>query len=367
MSIAEIDDPRLQALFGTRDPRDAGVKPMVRLPRKGLPPLALTALALALGLLLFIVLNHRRTIETRPVAAVQSTPVRYTWSAPPPLYVPPPSGQISEASSEEINFPIAAPTVPHVRAIPAQTEARPRPALSRPVASPIMRYPIPPLPPSPNGPTLTDVGASGRLSIGPTLPTGSSELRPSGRIRAAVLSNPSLTVAQGSLIPAVLETGFDSTNPGFARAIVSRDVLSIDGKNVLIPRGSRLIGQSQTSSAEGQHSVNIKWIRLIRPDEVTVELDSPGTDVVGRAGVPATVNTHLLSRIGDVIVGAAQAVGQFVIPRAGPFVFLPTTANLPKTQSDRHSRRPPTLKVAPGTSISVFVAHDLEFSPGEQR
>jgi hypothetical protein len=40
MPVTEIGDPRLQALFGANNPRDAGVRPTVRLPRKGVPPAA---------------------------------------------------------------------------------------------------------------------------------------------------------------------------------------------------------------------------------------------------------------------------------------------------------------------------------------
>jgi len=41
----------------------------------------------------------------------------------------------------------------------------------------------------------------------------------------------------------VLETAINSDLPGYTRAIVSRDIRSFDGTNILVPRGSRLIGQ----------------------------------------------------------------------------------------------------------------------------
>jgi len=61
--------------------------------------------------------------------------------------------------------------------------------------------------------------------------------------RAVALENVSTMVGQGAVIPAVLETALNSDLPGFARAVVSRDVWSLDGQQVLIPRGSRLIGE----------------------------------------------------------------------------------------------------------------------------
>ena len=59
-------------------------------------------------------------------------------------------------------------------------------------------------------------------------------------------------IAQGAVIPAVLETAINSDLPGYVRAVVSRDVSSFDGKNVLVPRGSRLVGQYRSGVALGQ-------------------------------------------------------------------------------------------------------------------
>src|SRR5947199_3765240 len=91
MPVKEIGDPRLQALFGANDPREAGVRPTVRLPRKGLPAIAIAGVALILAMLLFSVLNARRTREGEPaVAAGPANGQASGWTeAPPPLYVPP--------------------------------------------------------------------------------------------------------------------------------------------------------------------------------------------------------------------------------------------------------------------------------------
>ncbi|MFO6448959.1 TrbI/VirB10 family protein, partial [Erythrobacter sp. NE805] len=63
--------------------------------------------------------------------------------------------------------------------------------------------------------------------------------------QARSMVNPSTTVTEGTLIPAILETGINTDVPGYVRAVVSQDVKSFDGKRVLIPRSSRLIGQYQ--------------------------------------------------------------------------------------------------------------------------
>ena len=68
MPVKEIGDPRLQRLFGTSDPSDGGVRPMLRLPRKGLPPIVIAAAMLLVAVLLFSLLNWRRTAQTEPTA-----------------------------------------------------------------------------------------------------------------------------------------------------------------------------------------------------------------------------------------------------------------------------------------------------------
>ncbi len=190
-------------------------------------------------------------------------------------------------------------------------------------------------------------------------------------MRASTLANRSMTVPQGYLIPAVLETGFDSTKPGFARAVVSHDVRGFDGKNVLIPRGSRLIGEYQSVTAQGQNRAIITWTRLIRPDGMTIMMDSPAVDTVGRGGIKASVNTHFFARLGDALLQSTFQIGQALAGRAvtGPVVVLPGNGLSAASQAAVPTGNyAPTLKVPPGKSISVFVAHDLDFSAaGEVR
>src|SRR5207247_2561682 len=88
MPVTEIGDPRLQALFGANDPRDTGVRPTVRLPRRGLPPIMIAIAAVLLGILLFSVLNARRTSQAEPAVRPAGTGVVTGWAAPPVLYIP---------------------------------------------------------------------------------------------------------------------------------------------------------------------------------------------------------------------------------------------------------------------------------------
>jgi type IV secretion system protein VirB10 len=166
----------------------------------------------------------------------------------------------------------------------------------------------------------------------------------------------------------VLETALDSTRPGLARAIVSRDVRGFDGSRVLIPRGSRLIGEYRSEAARGQRRALVTWLRLIRPDGMTIAIASPAADPLGRGGIRAKVNSHFFERFAGAILQSALDIGVNLASRAGngTTIVLPGTAQA-AVQVIQPAQITPTLKVKPGTSISVFAARDLDFSGAENR
>ena len=190
------------------------------------------------------------------------------------------------------------------------------------------------------------------------------------RARAGVFANRSTTVPQGTLIPAVLETALNSTRPGLARAIVSRDVRGFDGSRVLIPRGSRLIGEYRSEATPGQRRALVNWVRLIRPDGVTMAIGSPAGDPLGRGGIRARVNTHFFERFAGAILQSALDIGVNLAARAGTgtVVVLPGGLTTGATaQIVQPAQVTPTLTVRQGTSISIFVARDLDFTGVENR
>ena len=170
------------------------------------------------------------------------------------------------------------------------------------------------------------------------------------RARAGTLANKASTVVQGTLIPAVLETAFDSTRPGFARALVQRDIRGFDGSQVLIPRGSRLIGEYAADAAPGQKRAKVAWSRLIRPDGVTIAIGSPAADPVGRGGIKAKVNSHFLARFAGAILQSSLDVGVNLASRAGGapvIVALPNSVQNTGVGNLRANQIQPTLTVPP--------------------
>lgn len=370
MPVTEIGDPRLQALFGASDPREGDVRPIVRLPRKGLPPVALAAIVIVFAAILFVVLNERRISQQQlPVQTPTPSVGAVAWQTPPPLYVPPEAPPLAEPTTVE-QRPLAQPApaaAPAPRAPAVQTVYVPQPMTQ---TAPPMPQPQPRV--STGSPLVIDTGggtSGSNPAAGAASPIGGSSATVT-RMRASAFANRSTTVAQGTMIQAVLETGFNSTQPGFARAVVSRDVRSFDGTNVLIPRGSKLVGEYRSDVAQGQKRAVISWTRLIRPDGMTIAMDSPAVDTMGGGGVPASVNTHFLARFGDALLQSTIGLGSALAQRqvTGPVVVLPGSATAATTQiAPPSSDYTPTLTVPAGKSVSVFVAHDLDFSAGGDR
>lgn len=187
-----------------------------------------------------------------------------------------------------------------------------------------------------------------------------------GTAHAQSLANPGYTLVQGGIIPAVLETAVNSDLPGYARAIVSRDVRGFDGSRVVVPRGSRLIGQYKSGLAKGQSRVFIVWSRLVRPDGVSIDLGSPVMDEAGQVGLGGKVNRHFLQRSGSaLLLSVIGGVASALTGGAAGALVINTGADTQSAaaqamQTDANVA--PTIKVPLGTPIQVFAARDLDFS-----
>ena len=233
-------DPRLSARPTAEETREEGVRPVVALPRSG-PSGLVIGIAIALAaLLLFVVLNARRQSVSQPPVTARSPEATAGGNPPPALYIPPAPAPA----------PIAVQVAPP-RPLPVETApVRPAPPPPPPPPVIIQQPPVRTAPPPPpmrvsNGPTLvidttqappTPPAVVQAAQAANDIQNGLTAGQGGGRVRAGVFANRSVTVPQGTLIPAVLETAFDSTRPGFARAVVSRDVRGFDGSRIQIGR-----------------------------------------------------------------------------------------------------------------------------------
>jgi type IV secretion system protein VirB10 len=334
--------------------QSSDARPIVRVAAANSYTLWLFAGALILGgLLLFNMLNARRQNMVAATEAPNPQPGEFL-SSPPPLALPP------TYSLPESAYQTASQGAPPV--LGNQPSQMPPPIVARVAERSTPSYsptpaPVQQLPPSTPAPLATERPANTSI-----IPMGNSGGQ-NDRVTAGRLANPAFTVPQGTIISAVLETALDSTRAGAVRAIVSRDVRGFDGSRILIPRGSQIYGDYESDLAAGQKRALVRWQRLTRPDAVIINLDSPAADPLGRAGIKGKVDSHFLERFGGAILQSGLDVGTAVATRS--IVDYPVLLALPGN-AQASARGPaqvtPVLKVQQGTSVSVFIAHDLDFS-----
>ncbi|HEY9236538.1 MAG TPA: type IV secretion system protein VirB10, partial [Phenylobacterium sp.] len=191
-----------------------------------------------------------------------------------------------------------------------------------------------------------------------------------GVARAGQMRDLGRVVPQGTVIAAVLETAINSDLPGSVRGVVSRDVRSFDGSRVLIPRGSRLVGQYKSAAAIGQTRAFVVWERIITPTGVTVDVGSPAADRVGRGGLAGEVDRHFFQRFGgsillSVVNAGATALANAAASSGNTTVVIASPAQATQVANQALEQQlniPDTIKVDQGAPVQVFVARDLDFS-----
>ncbi|MEX0646071.1 MAG: type IV secretion system protein VirB10 [Parvularculaceae bacterium] len=175
----------------------------------------------------------------------------------------------------------------------------------------------------------------------------------------------SSVVLEGAMIAGVLETAINSDLPGYVRAIVSDNVRSFDGTRVLIARGSRLVGQYRSGLAIGESRAFVIWTRLVLPDGVSVNLASPATDTLGRSGLSGKVDRHFVQRFGSAILLSVIGAGlDAAVDNSDNQVVIGSSSDaysIAQAALQGNINIPPTIKIAQGSPVRIFVARDLYF------
>lgn len=182
---------------------------------------------------------------------------------------------------------------------------------------------------------------------------------------ARALSSRHLLLQKGTFIDCTLETAIDTTLPGLVTCITATDTFSADGEIVLLDRGTKLIGETAGQLRAGMARVFVLWNEARTPDGVVAPLESPGTDELGRSGLPGHVDRHFFERFGaalliSVIDGAVQAAARS--GSDGAVIVNPSTSTQIMTEVLRSTVNiPPTVLKHQGDRIQVLVARDIDF------
>ncbi|RFB83042.1 type IV secretion system protein VirB10 [Rhizobium leguminosarum bv. trifolii] len=186
--------------------------------------------------------------------------------------------------------------------------------------------------------------------------------------RAGTLGNRDFIVAMGTSIPCVLETALSSDQAGFTSCVINRDVLSDNGRVVLMEKGTQIVGEYRGGIRRGQKRLFVLWNRAKTPKGVIITLASPATDALGRAGIDGYVDTHWWERFGSAmllsIVGDASSYASSRLQDSDVEARNTTSAGQQAAAIavEQSINIPPTLLKHQGQLVSIFVARDLDFS-----
>jgi type IV secretion system protein VirB10 len=194
---------------------------------------------------------------------------------------------------------------------------------------------------------------------------------------ARFIRHPDALLVRGTYIRCVLETRIVTDIPGFTSCVVTEPTYSIDGRNLLLPKGSKVSGRYDTDASGPR--VAVVWDRITTPDGVDVDMASPGVDNLGGAGHPGDYDAHWGARIGaalmiSMISDAFKYEGEQHGPRTttvsnGLVTQAPFDSNTARTMQrlanqalDRSSSRPATVTINQGTVLNIYVATDVDFA-----
>lgn len=183
-------------------------------------------------------------------------------------------------------------------------------------------------------------------------------------------------IMAGTILPSTFITGLKSDLPGQIIGQIRENVYdSVRGKYMLIPQGTRIIGEYSSAITSGQDRVLIVWTRLILPNGGSINLEGmPGVDLSGYAGVSDKVDYHFLKIASGAILSSLLGAGVSIAGgnnEAGKANFGQLAANGAASKMndaggkimDRFLDQQPTIQIRPGMKFNVFVNKDIIMHP----
>jgi type IV secretion system protein VirB10 len=202
--------------------------------------------------------------------------------------------------------------------------------------------------------------------------SGPAERRTVSGERIQAPTDPNVLQA-GAVIPAALITGMRSDLPGQVTAQVTENVYDgPTGRILLIPQGTRLIGQYDAQVAFGQSRALLVWNRLILPNGRSITLErQPGTDAAGFAGLEDEVENHwgqlfraaAISTLLSIGSQAGQSDDEDQLIQALRRGSSDGISQVGRQLVGRSANIQPTLTIRPGFPVRVIVTRDLVLEP----
>lgn len=199
--------------------------------------------------------------------------------------------------------------------------------------------------------------------------------------KAGQLKRMPYLLPKGRQIDCALTTRIVSEVSGFASCVLTGNVYSVDGKTLLLERGSEVDGEYQAGMRRGQRRLFVLWNRVRTPNGVYVNLASPSADALGTMGLGGYVDNKWFERIGSAFLlsivqdAMSHALGDGGVTReydANGNVRSETDNRRWQNTQDTASKSvemvlaeqigiQPTLYANQGDRVSIYVARDVNF------
>lgn len=185
-------------------------------------------------------------------------------------------------------------------------------------------------------------------------------------------------LVKGTYIRCVLETKIVTDIPGFTSCVITEPVYSMNGKKLLLLKGSKVSGRYQQTEVDGPR-LAVVWDRITTPNGYDVRLESPGVDNLGGSGHIGDYKSHWPSRIGSaLLISLIADTFKYAAAEYGPTSttttstattqspYDSTTAKTIETSANnaitRASRRPATVTINQGSLLNIYTARDIDFT-----
>jgi type IV secretion system protein VirB10 len=151
--------------------------------------------------------------------------------------------------------------------------------------------------------------------------------------------------------------------------MATSNVYSHDGQQLLIPQGSRILGEAKRVTAFGQERLAVLFHRVIMPDGYSVSLDQfKGLNQVGETGLRDQINHHYAQIFGTslaigAIAGLAEADTRASAFQSSTDAYRQGVATSLSQSSlrilDRYLNILPTVTIREGHRVKVYLSDDL--------
>ena len=174
---------------------------------------------------------------------------------------------------------------------------------------------------------------------------------------------------EGNILETVLINRLDGQFSGPVECLLSSNVYSNDRQHLLIPAGSKLLGETKSVDSLGQRRLAVSFHRLLMPDGFSVSLDHfKGLNQIGDAGLRDQVNNHYLRIFGvSLAIGVLGAVaeagtGNALTSSSTDLMRQGLAGSMAQSSAqilDKFLNILPTVTIREGHRVKVYLSGDL--------